>query len=304
MSTGVWISVIPILPGVRGPAVEDIQRRLLGLGYELGPTGVDGVFLGMTRDAVVAFQTERGLVEDGVVGDETWNALVDATFTLGDRMLYLRLPYFHGRDVAGLQEALNTLGFSSGQPDGIFGAYTERAVREFQLNCGQPADGIVGPETVRTVVGLRHVWEGKDVSTPREAKVAAARACDVLRRFPLSFAGDSAATLDIAERVVNLARATTEEARVSLSEAGIAAGAFAFLRIVGDCVHDGGGVPVVQAGSDEGAALAARILIALGSRPEGSVELCVAVDQASDMNERDRQRTAVRILDALCVALA
>ncbi|MDZ4063442.1 MAG: peptidoglycan-binding protein [Coriobacteriia bacterium] len=294
----------PILPGVRGPAVEDIQRRLLGLGYELGPTGVDGVFLGMTRDAVAVFQKEFGLAEDGVVGDETWNALVDATFTLGDRMLYLRLPYFHGRDVTGLQEALNTLGFSCGQPDGIFGAYTERAVREFQLNCGQPADGIVGPETVRAIAGLRHVWEGKDVSALQEATVAAARACDVLRRFPLSLAGDSAATSDIAERVVNLARATTEDARVSLSAAGAAAGIFAFLRIVGDGVHDAGGLPVVVVGSDEGVALAARMLIALGSRPEGSVELHVAVDRVSEMGERDRQRTAVRILDALCGALA
>lgn len=304
MSTGVWISVKPILPGVRGPAVEDIQRRLLGLGYDLGPTGVDGVFLGMTRDAVTAFQMEHGLLEDGAVGDETWNALVDATFTLGDRMLYLRLPYFHGRDVTALQEALNTLGFSSGLPDGIFGAFTERAVREFQLNCGQPADGIVGPETVRAITGLRHVWEGKDVSAPREARVAAARACDVLRKFPLCFAGDSAVTADIAKRVVNLALATTEDARVSLPDDGPAKGTFAFVLIVGEGSRDAGGLPVVQVGSDEGAALAARMLIALGSRPEGSVELHVAVDGVPDMGERDLQRTAVRILDALCVALA
>ena len=91
----------PILPGGRGPAVEDIQRRLLALGFDLGPTGVDGVFLGKTRDAVIAFQTGNGLSEDGVVGGETWAALVDATFKLGDRTLYLRLPHFHGRDGAG-----------------------------------------------------------------------------------------------------------------------------------------------------------------------------------------------------------
>jgi len=94
----------PVRIGDRGAAVEDIQRRLRTLGYELGITGIDGVFFGLTAEAVRAFQQEHGLAEDGLVGDETWSALVDATFTLGDRMLYLRLPYFHGHDVALRQE--------------------------------------------------------------------------------------------------------------------------------------------------------------------------------------------------------
>ena len=144
----------PILPGGRGPAVEDVQKRLMTLGYDLGSTGVDAVFLGKTREAVVAFQNARGLSEDGVVGDETWSALVDSTFTLGDRMLYLRQPHFHGNDVRTLQGALNTLGFSCGEVDAIFGAYSEHAVREFQRNSGQPDDGIVGPGTVRVAASV------------------------------------------------------------------------------------------------------------------------------------------------------
>ena len=67
-----------VRPGNRGPAVEDIQRRLLSLGYELGPTGVDGVFLGLTSEAVRAFQQEHALSEDGVVGDETWSVSLHA----------------------------------------------------------------------------------------------------------------------------------------------------------------------------------------------------------------------------------
>src|SRR5450759_569983 len=134
-----------IRKGDRGPAVEDVQRRLLVLGEDLGTTGVDGCFLGATYAAVVAFQRERGLDEDGEVGPETWAALVDATFTLGDRLLYLRYPYLHGADVRSLQQALNALGFACGETDGIFGAFTERAVREFQANMGLDADGIVGP---------------------------------------------------------------------------------------------------------------------------------------------------------------
>ncbi len=209
----------PILPGGRGSAVEDIQKRLMVLGYDLGPTGVDGVFLGMTRDAVVAFQNEQGLSEDGVVGTETWSALVDSTFTLGDRMLYLRLPHFHGNDVRELQEAMNTLGFACGTVDGIFGAFSEHAVREFQRNSGQPDDGIVGPGTVRSLDSLRHVWEGKDPTSPSAATTSHARRVEALSRRPveLVITGDRAA--DIADRVVNLARATDESAPIWVSGA-------------------------------------------------------------------------------------
>ena len=52
-----------------------------------------------------------------------------------------------GQEVKDLQEALNTLGFASGKVDGIFGAATERAVKEFQSSVGIDADGIVGPIT-------------------------------------------------------------------------------------------------------------------------------------------------------------
>ena len=202
----------PVRPGNRGPAVEDIQRRLLSLGYDLGPTGVDGVFLGLTAEAVRAFQRQLELSEDGVVGDETWSALVDASFTFGDRTLYLRLPHFHGRDVRVLQQALNALGFACGLTDGIFGAFTERAVREFQRNAGLPHDGIVGQGTARTIINLRHVWEGKDGRPHSAATVAPARAAEVLSRLTIVVAGDDETGVRVAERVSNLAHATTEQA--------------------------------------------------------------------------------------------
>ena len=52
-----------------------------------------------------------------------------------------------GQAVRDLQEALNTLGFSVGAVDGVFGAATERAVRDFQASVGIDVDGIVGRVT-------------------------------------------------------------------------------------------------------------------------------------------------------------
>ena len=52
-----------------------------------------------------------------------------------------------GDDVKDLQEALIELAFKPGEVDGVFGIYTESAVRSFQAWAKVVADGIVGPLT-------------------------------------------------------------------------------------------------------------------------------------------------------------
>lgn len=160
--------MFPIGLSDRGDAVADVQRRLCALGFSVGPSGVDGVFAEETQNAVSTFQSQRNLVNTGVVDEETWRSLVEATVNLGDRLLYLRTPFFHGDDVRELQERLNTLGFNCGAVDGVFGRMTERAVRDFQTNMGLPADGIVGEATLGAVRKLRNITDSKSAtSLPR-----------------------------------------------------------------------------------------------------------------------------------------
>jgi hypothetical protein len=52
-----------------------------------------------------------------------------------------------GDDVASLQRALNLT------PDGVFGAITEAAVRDFQRSAGLAADGVAGPQTLAKLFG-------------------------------------------------------------------------------------------------------------------------------------------------------
>lgn len=291
----------PIRPGDRGPAVEDIQRRLLVLGYDLGRTGVDGVYLGATGDAIRSFQERLGLAEDGVVAEQTWSALVDATFTLGDRVLYLRLPHFHGADVRVLQDALNALGFSCGVADGIFGAFSERGVREFQRNSGLPADGIVGAETVAALNNLRHVWDGKESAPHSAAKSAPARAAEVLRRAPIVVRWTDESGQRIARRVVNLALATTEDALVTLVERDDAgAGGSSFVVTVGSGGTDDAvtGRPVVMVSPIE--RLASRVVTAISS-PAGCEEIEFDLTGVEIVDVRDEQSVAVALLDALCM---
>jgi hypothetical protein len=290
----------PVRPGDRGPAVEDIQRRLVALGFDIGRSGIDGVFAGATAEGVAAFQANNGLKEDGWVGDITWAALVDATFTLGDRMLYLRLPHFHGHDAYVLQEALNVLGFACGEPDGIFGAFTERAVKEFQRNVGLVADGIVGPETVRALGGLRHVWEGKSPKAHSGAKVALARKAEVLGKLRFAVGGLDDRGHGIAGRVVNLAQATSEQARVVLIPQGEDAPAgtqFALRISCGGTESAYLGSPLVRAGG--GDLLATRLVTALSTE---SSEVIVEFDDSLCEGEREEQHAAVALLDAVCLA--
>ncbi len=153
-----------------GDAVRDVQHRLLELGYRIDADELDGRFGPSTEAAVRTFQQQRGLPADGVVGGETWGQLVEAGYRLGDRVLYLRSPAFRGDDVRELQRRLNALGFEVGKEDGIFGARTSDAVAEFQLNVGEPPDGIVGPGTLAALERLRPAVAGPSRAVVREAE--------------------------------------------------------------------------------------------------------------------------------------
>ncbi|GDY30925.1 N-acetylmuramoyl-L-alanine amidase [Gandjariella thermophila] len=143
--------------GDAGPAVAEIRATLAGLGL-LPPADPQGppVFDLAVEHAVRAFQQQRGLITDGVVGPATYRALRDATYRLGDRPLaYLVSQPVSGDDVSALQERLLELGYDAGRPDGVFGQQTEQALRSFQRDYGLTPDGICGPGTVRALRQLQ-----------------------------------------------------------------------------------------------------------------------------------------------------
>jgi N-acetylmuramoyl-L-alanine amidase len=142
-----------IRQGERSHQVADVQARLRSLGYDIDDGS--GSFGGSTLRAVRAFQQSRGILSDGIVGPNTWNELVEASWHLGDRILYIRHPLMRGDDVATLQERLSALGFDAGREDGIFGPDTAHAVRAFQREYGVDEDGIFGPNSLAALVGLR-----------------------------------------------------------------------------------------------------------------------------------------------------
>ena len=130
-----------------------------------------GSFCDATADAIRTFQAERGLHVSGDCDEPTWLALIEASYKLGDRLLLLNAPMLRGDDVADLQRSLNHVGFDCGRPDGIFGPAAGRALVDFQQNSGLTADGICGPQTVRTLrLVSRQSGSGPGVASIREAE--------------------------------------------------------------------------------------------------------------------------------------
>ena len=209
--------------GDEGPAVRDIQDRLAALGFE-----ADGdsraMFAEETRRAVLAFQRAKGLDADGIVGPDTWRALYEAGYRLGDRILFMRRPMIRGEDVAELQSRLNSLGFDSGKVDGIYGPDTERAVIDFQQNRHLAEDGRVGPEVVTEIhlVTRGRMKEGRQSIREREW----------LRMLPPTVAG--------ARIFLDADCRDPDEARDAWEAATAAALA----------IQEAGGVPVMSRSSD------------------------------------------------------
>jgi zinc D-Ala-D-Ala carboxypeptidase len=123
--------------GDSGENVWTIQYMLRQRGYSLS---ADGQFGTGTDGVVKQFQAAKGLTSDGVVGNNTWEALI-VTSNLGSS----------GDAVRALQRQLNTRGYGI-TVDGSYGAGTDSAVRDYKTKNGLAADGGAGLTTWNKLV--------------------------------------------------------------------------------------------------------------------------------------------------------
>ncbi|MBR5260470.1 MAG: peptidoglycan-binding protein [Eggerthellaceae bacterium] len=292
----------------KGAAVEDVQSRLALVGH-LTDDQITGEFDEATAEALAAFCVNVGLAASREVNEKVWAALVDATYNMGDRTLYLRMPYFHGHDVLELQQALGALGFHRGVKDAIFGAYTELALRKFQMNMGLPNDGIAGAYTYAALRNLHHSWEGKGSSRALET-LGFARAADVLESNAMCLFGTCEFSRSVASRMSNLAFATNPSSKIvsaeSLSVAPYEGMMLVQVAVPGESGAAGDGdVPRVSYDSEE--TLPIRLAAAIEAARERAVprmvvELPGTVWEDAGI-DRSAQHFAITLLDAFCAAL-
>lgn len=162
----------PLRRGSTGPNVVVIQTELnrISQNYPAIPkvTPVDGIFGSRTEASVRAFQSIFGLAQDGIVGKETWYALV-RLYTAVNSLAELRSlgqQFYNinwappgslsvgdtGDKVRLLQYMLSVLSahISTIPPlsvDGIFGQQTRNSVLAAQRRFGLPETGSVGAQT-------------------------------------------------------------------------------------------------------------------------------------------------------------
>lgn len=134
---------VPMAIGTTGEAVASVQRALRTTGIRVG---VDGAFGNQTRNALVTFQTSKGLTRSGQADLATVTALglVDAA-----KSNILVLPLRAGAKgdaVRTVQRALSNQGLRVAV-DGDFGLQTRFAVYQFQKQKALSASGDVDLRT-------------------------------------------------------------------------------------------------------------------------------------------------------------
>ncbi|HSE10041.1 MAG TPA: peptidoglycan-binding protein [Nocardioidaceae bacterium] len=225
--------------GDAGDAVADIRGLLATLGLlppSSGTSTGEAVFDEQMDRAVRAFQQQRGLIADGIVGPQTYRVLDEARWNLGDRLLtHVAGNLMSGDDVLTLQQRLLGLGFRVGRADGLYGHRTELGVREFQRNIGVPADGTCGPSTLKALARLAPRVQGGQPNAMRaeeqirqagpqlSGKVVVLDASDSRIDDPHLAARADAITQDLVSRIEGRLAATGVQA--FLTHAGEAQGA-------------------------------------------------------------------------------
>lgn len=162
--------------GEHGVLALTVQRLLIHRGFDLV---ADANFGPGTAAAVEAFQQQRGLAADGIVGEDTWKELV------------VNLAQGPGRSAAteALQELLaSSFGYKVAV-DGVFGPDTAAAVVDFQALLGLQVDGIVGLGTWKailspdTVAALAEYEPSQTQVTPTCQQIVAWK--DLVEFYPL-----------------------------------------------------------------------------------------------------------------------
>lgn len=169
------IFAVVLKEGDTGEQVGLIQYYLSVIGYfddNIPVPGINRLYDENTKNAVLAFQRQYGLTEDGEVGRETFNKITEVYNNLrqsvGQQSPAISQEIFPGRflglgmsgdDIEQLQNLLRTVStkdpsIPAVQVTGEFDQATEDAVKAIQSRSNITPNGIVGPLTWEKILSL------------------------------------------------------------------------------------------------------------------------------------------------------
>lgn len=132
--------------GVTGDDVLRIQTRLYETGYLTSNEYITGYFGDITEQAVMKMQEINGLNMDGIIGQHTFELLYSEDI----KSNYIAAGE-KSEEVLKYQNRLRELGYLTTTPDGVFGADTVAAVKQFQSRNDLIVDGYLGPTTCQVL---------------------------------------------------------------------------------------------------------------------------------------------------------
>ena len=151
----------------KSDAVTTLQYRLMELGY-LDIDEPTNFFGSSTETAIVLFQRQHDLQQDGIAGNETQTILFSDSAEH-----YCLKEGADGQDVKALQEQLVELGYlSEKEVDRVYGPVTIAAVEAFQKRNGLHVDGLAGEKTLELLYSEK-AKISKELQKQQEAEAAA-----------------------------------------------------------------------------------------------------------------------------------
>ena len=200
--------------GSSGEAVRQLQQRLIDVGFPIRG-GADGVYGAQTTDAVRDFQEAQGYKVTGSTNPATLKALgltgLTATAsTASGSSGAAAAPSAsaassgslenlgrgsRGEEVRMVQQRLIEVGFPiRGGADGVFGAQTEDAIRDFQAAQGYKVTGRTNRATIKAL-GLLGAVTGGGGSAGASAPAATSSGATSVVGLQLGARGPAVATL-------------------------------------------------------------------------------------------------------------
>jgi peptidoglycan hydrolase-like protein with peptidoglycan-binding domain len=119
--------------GMIDPDVKELQDVLRQKGIFSATS--TGYFGSITKDSVLSFQRSHSLTADGMVGPNTYQALIANSTSAVTSSTLLKYG-MTSNEVEKVQQLLKEKGYFNATPTGYFGTITQTAVMNFQRDHG------------------------------------------------------------------------------------------------------------------------------------------------------------------------
>ena len=135
------------------PVRNEIMLQIVLKSYNYYDGNIDGDIGPVSKTALINFQNNNDLDDDGILGPQTCLHLLNKNNIITNPIKVINEVTTTGNvskyseEVENTQKILKSLGLYTGVIDGIDGPGTKRAVKDFQNKSGLVSDGVIGQKT-------------------------------------------------------------------------------------------------------------------------------------------------------------